>query len=91
MLRVPLLWGLPFIQINRKKSPFFPAAEESVKDRIANIARSKLKVVSKESQLRLERKKRAAMFAQMLKSGGDSEATDQQPKPPCEYWLRFTK
>lgn len=52
----------------------FLLAEDKVKDRLAQIAREKLGILSKEKQLQLERKKRAMAFLTQI--GGPSETTE---------------
>lgn len=49
---------------------FIVLAEDKVKDRLAQIAREKLGIVSKEKQLQLERKKRAMAFLNQI--GGNT-------------------
>ena len=49
------------------------AAEQKLKDKLAVAARDKLAQASKEKQLQAERKRKAAMFISMLKSGGSDQ------------------
>lgn len=49
-------------------------AEDKVKDRLAQIAREKLGILSKEKQLQLERKRRAMAFLHQI--GGSSDTTE---------------
>lgn len=42
-------------------------AEEKFKDRMAQVARDKLQMITKEKQLQLERKKRAMVFLNQMK------------------------
>lgn len=53
---------------------FYFLAEDKVKDRLAQIAREKLGIQSKEKQLQLERKKRAMAFLHQI--GGPSDTTE---------------
>lgn len=52
----------------------FPA-EQRLKDRLAASAREKLSQVDKEKQIKAERKKKAALFINLLKS---KNVTDQE-------------
>ena len=45
-------------------------AEEKLKDRLAAVAREKLTQANKEKQMQAERKRKAAMFINQLKSSG---------------------
>ncbi|XP_064612276.1 splicing factor, suppressor of white-apricot homolog isoform X2 [Liolophura sinensis] len=55
-------------------------AEEKLKDRLALAAREKLAQASKEEQIKAERKRKAAMFITLLKSGNQAAgATDDKP------------
>ncbi len=57
-------------------------AEEKLKDKLAHAAREKLAQTSKEKQIQAERKRKAAMFAAMLKSNQQpGGATLSQPPP----------
>ena len=49
------------------------SAEQKVRDRLAASAREKLSQVDKEMQIKLERKKKAAMFINLLKSKNPTE------------------
>ncbi|XP_055388608.1 protein suppressor of white apricot isoform X2 [Condylostylus longicornis] len=49
-------------------------AEEKIKDRLAQIAREKLGLISKEKQLQLERKKKAIAFLNHIKDCNNSSA-----------------
>ncbi|GAB6028657.1 hypothetical protein CHUAL_004489 [Chamberlinius hualienensis] len=50
-------------------------AEERIRDRLAAAARERLAIVSKEKQIQLERKRKAAMFLSMLQNKGDKGET----------------
>lgn len=61
----------------------FFLAEDKVKDRLAQIAREKLGILSKEKQLQLQRKKRAMAFLNQI--GGPSDtAENTKPKDNSE-------
>lgn len=55
-----------------KPVTLFPA-EQRVRDRLAASAREKLSQVDKEMQIKMERKKKAAMFINLLKSKDQTE------------------
>lgn len=46
---------------------FFRTAEDKFRDRLAQVAREKLGMLSKEKQLQLERKKKAMAFLNQIK------------------------
>lgn len=54
--------------IKKKKNVLYILAEEKLKDRLALAAREKLAQATKEKQLQAERKRKAALFINMLKS-----------------------
>lgn len=54
------------------------SAEQRLKDRLAASAREKLSQVDKEKQIKAERKKKAAMFINLLKS--QNEPTPEEDK-----------
>ena len=55
-------------------------AEERVKDKIAVAARDKLAASTKEKQLQAERKKKAAMFINLLRIVKESPMTGEKSK-----------
>lgn len=57
---------------------FYFLAEDKVKDRLAQIAREKLGILSKEKQLQLERKRRAMAFLNQI---GDPSGTTENNNP----------
>ncbi|KAJ6634763.1 Protein suppressor of white apricot [Pseudolycoriella hygida] len=61
-------------------------AEEKFKDRLAQVAREKLGMLSKEKQLQIERKKKAMAFLSQIKSASNQTAVEnislpESPKP----------
>ena len=67
------------------------AAEQRMRDRIAASAREKLSQVDKEKQLQAERKRKAAMFINMLKGGnsdsGSGVANDIGKTSSIKVWV----
>jgi len=51
------------------------SAEQRMRDRIAASAREKLSQVDREAQMKLERKRKAAMFINLLKNKNNPEAS----------------
>lgn len=60
-------------------------AEDKVKDRLAQIAREKLGILSKEKQLQLERKRRAMAFLNQI---GDPSGTTENNNPADNLEVR---
>lgn len=52
--------------IYKYSKTLFCIAEDKVKDRLAQLAREKLGILSKEKQIQLERKKRAMAFLNQI-------------------------
>ena len=62
--------------------------EDALKNKLAAAARGKLATASKTDHVKAERKRKAAMFAAMLKGGGASQTTPPAigpaPEPPAD-------
>ncbi|XP_053376315.1 splicing factor, suppressor of white-apricot homolog isoform X2 [Mercenaria mercenaria] len=59
-------------------------AEQRLKDRLAASAREKLSQVDKEKQIKAERKKKAAMFINLLKSQSDTAVEEDKKILPAQ-------
>jgi hypothetical protein len=62
-------------------------AEQRLKDRLAASAREKLSQVDKEKQIKAERKKKAAMFINLLKSQTDAATEEDKTTGMWRYFF----
>ena len=60
------------------------SAENRVKDKLAHAARDKLAQAKRENQLKAERKRKAAMFINMLKTSQPTSATAKQEETTAD-------
>ena len=80
---------LLFLNDQAGLSQFHFVAEQRMRDRIAASAREKLSQVDKEKQLQAERKRKAAMFINLLKSNNTEAGATEANEVAMGRWTNF--